>query len=206
LIQTAVIEAQISLAALGIVVAVLFYWSGDAFRPLGIEPRKAELVVPAPGSILSLPAGWTVTGEPGKAAAIHRDEPIWLKLVVPVSIAAAAVCAFLFPLSPPFWALLVLLCGVWGYGIYGNPVEQSVSVAADGSLTLHGSARLAWIAQRTESVPAKAVETVLLHKDRPEVYIVFTRDQTRVGWRVYADSVADAQALAALALRQLAKK
>jgi hypothetical protein len=56
-------------------------------------------------------------------------------------------------------------------------------------------------------VAAKDIENVRVHKERAELCIVYLVDANRRrGLRVYADSAADAHALAATLLAQMKKK
>jgi len=191
-------EINIALAVLGVAVAVLWPWSAHSFRPLAIEPKAAELVVPATAAITLMPEGWTMARGRGGTSVMLRTEPPALRWIVPALIAATAISVFACPLQAPFWLLLAGLCGIWGYAIHAGPLAQSVTINADGSAALQGSARLAGLISREETVAAHDMAGVFVHRARAEAYVVFLKGKTRYGWRVYAASPADAHAVAAL--------
>jgi hypothetical protein len=196
-------EINFSLAVLGIAVAVLWPWSANQFRPLTIEPRAAELVTPAPAGYAVVPEGWMLERGRGGNTVIRSIEPPALRWVVPALLACTVIAIFVCPMQLPFWLLLAGLCAAWGYANHAGPVEQSVTINADGSVGLRGSARLAGWISREETVAAKDVDTVLMHKAHSVAYVVFLKDKTRFGWRLYAASPADARAVAGLVLSRL---
>ncbi len=198
-----VIQINIALAALGIAVAVLWPWSAHSFRPLPIEPGSAEFAAPATTAIVLVPQGWMLARGQGGAAVIRSTEPPALKWVIPGLLAAAVFAIFACPLQVPFWLLLAGLCGTWGYAIHAGPLDQSVTIHADGSIVLRGSARLAGLISREERIAASDVVAVLVRKARAEAHVVFLRGKARYGWRLHAASPADARAVAALVQSRL---
>jgi hypothetical protein len=198
-----VIEINIALAALGIAVAVLWPWSANPFRLLMIEPRAAELVAASPAGLTVVPEGWMTERGRGGSTTIQRIEPPALRWIVPALLVCTAIAIVVCPLQLPFWLLLAALCATWGYAIRAGPVEQSVTIHADGSVVLHGSARLARWISREETVAGKDIDTVLVHKADAVAYVVFLKGKARFGWRIYAASQADARAIAGLVLSRL---
>ena len=197
-----VIEINVSLALLGIAVAVLWTWSTMKYHPVNMESFKAVVVAPAAATVAA-PAGWTVKQAEGGTTVIQRGEPAWQTLIVPVLLVLTVISIFVAPLSWPYWTMLVVLCGAWGYGATLGPGNQNMRVAQDGSVALVGMARFALLVAKTQAVPAKDVEAVLVHKQQPEAYLVFRVGDVRRGWRIYADTPADAHAVAALVQSKL---
>jgi hypothetical protein len=197
-----VVEINISITVLGIALAVMWPWSTGIYHLRSVDSMKAELVAPV-AATAAVPEGWTVAQGEGGATVIRRYEPGWQTWIVPVLALATVISIFVAPLQWPFWLMLAGLCGAWGYGIALGPGNQSVNIATDGSVELRGAARFAGPVIRGESVDARNVETVLVHKDRPEVHLVFRKNESRTGWRIYADKSADAHAVGALVLSKL---
>jgi len=198
-----VMEINFAIAILGIAVAVLWPWSANQFRPLTIGPRAAELVAPSPAGFAVVPEGWMVERGQGGITAIRSIEPPALRWIIPALLACTVAAIFACALQLPFWLLLAALCATWGYANHAGPVEQSVTINADGSVVLRGSARLAGWISREETVAAKDVDTVLVHREDAVVYVVFLKDKTRFGWRLYAASPANARAVAGLVQSRL---
>jgi hypothetical protein len=198
-----VMEINFALAALGMAVAVLWPWSANQFRPLTIEPRAAELVAASPAGVAVVPEGWAVERGRGGSIAIQRIELPALRWIVPALLVCTVIAIFACPLQLPFWLLLAALCATWGYAIRSGPIEQSVTIHADGSVALRGSAHLAGWISREEIVAGKDVDTVLVHKADAVAYVVFLKGKTRFGWRIYAASQTDARAVAGLVLSGL---
>ncbi|HET9403899.1 MAG TPA: hypothetical protein VFO57_04915 [Burkholderiales bacterium] len=198
-----VIEINCAIAALGLAVVVLWSWSLMKYHPPAIDTMKAELVAPV-AATAAMPDGWTVAQGEGGATVIRSIEPGLPAWVFPVLLLGTLVSIFVCPLQWPYWLFLAGLCGVWGAGIgLGGPGNQNVKIAADGSVELRGAARFAAIVVRGETVAAQNVETVLVHKERPEAYVVFRKNDTRRGWRIYADKPADAHAVGVLVQSKL---
>ena len=199
-----VMEINLALAALALAVVVLWSWADGPLRPPLVDANDPALVAPAAGPNPVPPQAWTLTHAPNGSVVLQRAEPVGLMWIIPILIAAALVVAFVLPLMWPFWLALAILCAVWTYANSSDPVSQSITLAKDGSVTWRTSARFAGIIGRSQSVAAKDIENVRVHKDRPEVYIVYLVDTNRRrGLRLYADSAADAHAIAALALARL---
>lgn len=190
------IEINISIAVLGIVFAVLWSWSLFPFSPLSVEPIKAELVAPGVATP-AMPEHWRVTQDEGGAAVIRFGEPAWQSLILPVLLLAAIIALFVAPLQWPYWLLLACLGGAWGYGITLGPGSQQVKIAPDGTVEVRSAARFAWLVLKGKTLAAHDVETVLVHKTRPEAYVVFRAGDDRRGWRLYTDEPAEAHAVAA---------
>ena len=201
------VETKIGIAVLGIVLAVLWPWASGLLQPVPIASRAAELVAPAVASTIAVPSGWRVVQDKDGSTVIQRQEPEWQRWIAPVLLFATAVAIFLTPLAwSPFWILLAALCGVLGYGIHLRPVEQSLKIAANGSVEMSGTARFSAIMGKSETVYAENVDTVLVHKEQPVAYFVYLKRGDRTGWRIYADSSADARAIAALVQSRLKPK
>ena len=201
-ISSVSIDINISIAVLLVAVAVLWPWSTMKYQHVPMEPIKAEVVAPA-AATAAAPAEWTVKQAEGGTTVIQRGEPAWQALIVPVLLVLTVISIFVAPLSWPYWTLLVVLCGAWGYGATLGAGNQNMRVAQDGSVALVGMARFALLVAKTQAVPAKDVEAVLVHKQQPEAYLVFRMGDVRRGWRIYADTPADAHAVAALVQSKL---
>jgi hypothetical protein len=202
-----VVDIQISLVALAVAVAALLPPAFGQLGPVAMEPKLAsELLEVKPDGGVHVPAGWTFARNRDGTTGLARSEPAALRWVAPVLLVAAVVMMFVCPLQLPYWLLLAALCGAWGYAVHAGPVEQSVRIRTDHTITLRGSARLNGVLGRSVTVPAKDVETVLVHDRRAEAYFVYRVGREKYGWRIYADTPADARALAALIGSSLARR
>jgi len=197
-----VIQINIAIAVAAVVVGLLLPASQWKFKPLPVDPKATVFVAPA-AVIASAPAGWTVAPQEGGGVSLRKAESPWTAWVVPALIVATVVTIFTAALYWPYWLALVLLGATWWYGLESAPGLQSVKIAADGALELKGAVRHTAVIGGSEKVGAKEFDTVLVHKERPEVYLVYQRDKKRLGWRVYADTPAEAHAIAALVQSRL---
>lgn len=192
-----VIEINIALAVAAVVVGLLLPASQWKFRPVPVDPRAAVFVVPG-AAVASAPAGWTVAPQAGGGVSLRKAESAWTAWVVPALVVATVVTIFTAALYWPYWLALVLLGATWWYGLESAPGLQSVRIGADGALELKGAVRHTAVIGGSEKVAANEVETVFVHKDLPQVFLVYQRDKKRLGWRIYADTPAEAHAIAAL--------
>jgi hypothetical protein len=188
-----VIEINIALVILAVAVGILWQASTMKFRPQGVDAMKAELVAPA---ATSAPTEWGVA--PAIDMTYIAKTEGWTGLIVPVLLVATVISIFVAALYWPYWVTLVALCAAWWYGLESAPGNQSVKFDKDGAVQLLGAVRFAAFMGASEKINLKGVEGVLVHKERPVAYLVFRKDERRLGWRIYADSQAEAHAIAAL--------
>ena len=192
-----VVEINIAIVVALVLVGILLPASQWKFKPQSIEPNPAYLVVPA-AATPSAPAGWPVAPRAGGGIDVRKAESPWTAWVVPALLVAVVVTIFTTALYWPYWLALVLLGATWWYGIESTPGLQTVKIGADGAIALAGAVRHTAVIGGSEKLDAKDVETVLVHKDQPVAYLIFRRDKKRLGWRIYAETQAEAQAIAAL--------
>jgi hypothetical protein len=192
-----VIEINIAIAVAAVLVGLLLPASQWKFKPVPLEANPALLVAPA-AAVASAPAGWTVAPQAGGGISLRKAESAWTAWVVPALIVATVVTIFTAALYWPYWLALVLLGATWWYGLESAPGLQSVKIGADGAIELKGAVRHTAVIGGSERVAAQEIETVFVHKEHPEVYLVYQRDKERRGWRIYAETPAEAHAIAAL--------
>ena len=195
-----VIEINIAIVILLVAIGILLPASQLKFKPVPVDPKPVEFVAPA-APAGSFPEGWGVAMSMDPLAIVRSYNP-WTMWIVALLLVVTAVTVFVAALYWPYWVALIVLCAAWWYGLESIP-SQSVKITADGTMELRGYVRFAAPVGGIEKLSVKDIETVLVHKERPEAWVVFQRDKRRLGWRIYAETAAEAHAVAALLQSQL---